>query len=643
MNSHSNSVESALGLFSVNRQSNTLFRFEKCSYTVTIKGKENILLNNVSGSVRSGHVLAIMGPSGAGKTCLIDLLTLEAREGRSVGKVSINNELITKKSFAKTCATVPQIDRHWSFLTCRETIGFAADLLLALSDDEKKKRVDLLLTTMGLNVCADTKVGNAFFPGLSGGQKRRLSIALALLSNPLVLFLDEPTSGLDAAAASSIMNFIKKLAQSANICVVCTIHQPSSAVYTGFDKVMLLSSGRVAFNGDAMLAEKYFEKIGYFLPKHTNVAEFMLDLVNREFTDPQKVDDVLNKYVFIDECENEIHSPVSLQTKHTSFISQVLTLVRRQGILYFRDPTIYTGRLLVFFATCIFFAIVYIKSKDRNQSQIVPRMWLIQWMLCVPCMFGVVAVYGYSEEAAAIKREVKNGMLHPTAYLTANFILQVPSMFLLGVAALSVAGYGIGQWQSEQYFLMLTVWAVSLWCYESTAQVLSVVTSQPLLGMLLFLVIWFSSFLFNGILIDVDDVPWPFKILTYIFPYKYSLRSMTAIEFLGTSFEGAIETPLSPVGFICNVGANACFGATGKQVLTSLGTVFRSISPDVNITNDLGILFAIGSVMKILYLLLFIRHTSAAKKVILPTELRIMSATTIKVVPQDDVLSLENV
>ena len=93
------------------------------------------------------------------------------------------------------------------------------------------------------------------------------------------------------------------------------------------------------------------------------------------------------------ERENEIHSPVSLRTKHASFISQVLTLVRRQGILYFRDPTLYTGRLLVFFATCIFFAIVYIKSKDRNQSQVVPRMWLIQWVLCVPCMFGVVAVY----------------------------------------------------------------------------------------------------------------------------------------------------------------------------------------------------------------------------------------------------------
>ena len=92
-----------------------------------------------------------------------------------------------------------------------------------------------------------TKVGNAFFAGLSGGQKRRLSLAVALLSNPLVLFLDEPTSGLDAAAAASIMRFLKELAVAANIAIVCTIHQPSSAVYNGFDRVMLLSGGKVAF------------------------------------------------------------------------------------------------------------------------------------------------------------------------------------------------------------------------------------------------------------------------------------------------------------------------------------------------------------------------------------------------------------
>jgi len=570
-----------------------------------------------------------MGPSGAGKTCLIDLLTLESREGRSIGKVTINGQVITRKTFSSVCATVPQADRHWPFLTCKETIEFASDLLLPLPTQMKKERVEALLTTMGLKVCANTRVGNAFFPGLSGGQKRRLSIAVALLSNPLVLFLDEPTSGLDAAAAASIMSFIKQLAVSANICVVCTIHQPSSSVFEGFDKVMLLSGGRVAYNGSALNAEAYFKQCGYELPRNISIAEYMLDLVNREFTDPSKVDDILDKYVSIDDTP-EVCSSLPQRASRTSFFSQVSTLVRRHGLLYLRDPTIYTGRLIVFFATCIFFSIIYFKSSERTQSQVVPRMWLIQWLLCVPCMFGVVAVYGYSEESASIKREVRNGVLFPSAYLLANFLLQAPLMFVLGVSALSVSGYAIGNWQSSQYGVMLTVWAFSLWSYETCAQFLSIVTTQPLLGMLLFLVVWFSSFLFNGILIDVDDVPWPFKALTFIFPYKYSLRSMTAIEFLGTKFDGAIETVASPYGFVCSNGALQCYGATGRQVLTTLGTVFRSISPDVDIIQDLGFLFAIGCVMKILFVILFIKKTSSVKKVELPpTQRQVAPSETI--------------
>ena len=92
---------------------------------------------------------------------------------------------------------------------------------------------------MGLDGCADTKVGNQFVQGLSGGQKKRLSVAVALVKKPSLLFLDEPTSGLDAASAASVMNYIKQLAVDLNIIIVTTIHQPSSDIYFQFDKVMV--------------------------------------------------------------------------------------------------------------------------------------------------------------------------------------------------------------------------------------------------------------------------------------------------------------------------------------------------------------------------------------------------------------------
>ena len=191
------SFHDLVALGAASRGPDTLFSFEDVVYSVadgSVPGGRKVILNGVSGECASGGVLAILGPSGAGKTTLIDLLTLEPREGLSVGRVTINGAVMTKELFNTYCATVPQVDRHWGFLTCREVVQNAADLYLDAPADAKAARVEALLRAMGLAECADTKCGNVFMTGLSGGQKRRLSIAVALLKAPLVLFLDEPTS-----------------------------------------------------------------------------------------------------------------------------------------------------------------------------------------------------------------------------------------------------------------------------------------------------------------------------------------------------------------------------------------------------------------------------------------------------------------
>ena len=224
-----------------------VFEFRDVRYAVKVKGEEKVLLSNISASLSSGHVLAILGPSGAGKTTLLDVLTLQAFAGSAQGKVQLNGKAMDLSTFQRACALVTQQDFHWAFLTARETLAYAADLYLDATPKEKQASVEKLLADLGLTGCADTKVGNVFLPGLSGGQKRRLSIALALIKSPTVLFLDEPTSGLDAAAAVGVMNTIKELAVAANVAVVCTIHQPSTVVYNSFDQVMVLPADRVAF------------------------------------------------------------------------------------------------------------------------------------------------------------------------------------------------------------------------------------------------------------------------------------------------------------------------------------------------------------------------------------------------------------
>jgi ABC-type multidrug transport system ATPase subunit len=163
--------------------------FQNVSFVVQAKGQERHILRDVSGMCQRGHVLAIMGPSGAGKSSLIGALTLNTFRGELFGSVTLNNMPLTDKVFKEHCYVVPQYDRHFPYLTCRETLHFAAKLY-NIDQEQVDPAVDRVMDTLGLRNCANTRNGR-----LSGGQARRLSIGMALLKQPTVLFLDEPTTG----------------------------------------------------------------------------------------------------------------------------------------------------------------------------------------------------------------------------------------------------------------------------------------------------------------------------------------------------------------------------------------------------------------------------------------------------------------
>ena len=251
------------------------------------------ILNDVSDEVRGGNLLAIMGPSGSGKSTLLSLLTLTPTECKQRGYVTLNGHKVDSQLLRNFCSFVPQDDHLWPFLTCRETLSYAADFYLSKSSQEKKAEVDRLIKELGLEKCANTICGNQFLKGLSGGQKRRLSLALALIKNPLVLFLDEPTSGLDSASASWIMAFLNNYVKERGVVVICTIHQPSTAIFKQFDSTMLLSGGRVAYVGPALEATRYFkESFQATMPDDYSPAEFVLEFINSDFGEAKKKEEV---------------------------------------------------------------------------------------------------------------------------------------------------------------------------------------------------------------------------------------------------------------------------------------------------------------------------------------------------------------
>jgi ABC-type multidrug transport system ATPase subunit len=153
-----------------------VFKFRNMNFVVGNGDNQKHLLRDVSGTVKGGHVLAVMGPSGAGKTTLISTLSLDAHYGTPTGSITLNGVKLTDKLFKKHCYVVKQYDKHWPYLSCREALQYAAELYHAADASEIPAAEEDIIRKMGLAVCADTKCAR-----LSGGQQRRLSIGLALL------------------------------------------------------------------------------------------------------------------------------------------------------------------------------------------------------------------------------------------------------------------------------------------------------------------------------------------------------------------------------------------------------------------------------------------------------------------------------
>ncbi|KAL3743811.1 hypothetical protein ACJRO7_018990 [Eucalyptus globulus] len=254
---------------------------QKQSYwggTWTSSTREKTILNGVSGVVCPGEILAMLGPSGSGKTTL--LTALGGRLGKLSGKITYNGQPFSGAVKRRT-GFVAQDDVLYPHLTVTETLLFTALLRLpnTLALAEKLRHVESVITELGLTQCRHSMIGGPLFRGISGGEKKRVSIGQEMLINPSLLLLDEPTSGLDSTTAQKILTTVKRLAGGGRT-VVTTIHQPSSRLYHMFDKVVLLSEGSPIYYGRASAALDYFSSIGFTTSLTVNPADLLLDLAN---------------------------------------------------------------------------------------------------------------------------------------------------------------------------------------------------------------------------------------------------------------------------------------------------------------------------------------------------------------------------
>ncbi|KAL1804218.1 hypothetical protein ACET3Z_032865 [Daucus carota] len=254
-------------------------KFEEVVYRVSYQQKDKTILNGVTGMVGPGEILAMLGPSGSGKTTLLTALGGRLA-GKLSGKITYNSKLFSG-SIKRQTGFVAQDDVLYPHLTVTETLLFTALLRLPKTQthEEKIHHVECVISELGLTKCKNSMIGGPLFRGISGGEKKRVSIGQEMLINPSLLLLDEPTSGLDSTTAQRILNTLKRLACGGRT-IVTTIHQPSSRLYYMFDKVLLLSEGCPIYYGPASAALDYFSSIGFSTNISTNPSDLLLDLAN---------------------------------------------------------------------------------------------------------------------------------------------------------------------------------------------------------------------------------------------------------------------------------------------------------------------------------------------------------------------------
>ncbi|XP_044251758.1 ATP-binding cassette subfamily G member 4 [Drosophila takahashii] len=226
---------------------------------------ERQILNGVSGSFRNGQLSAIMGPSGAGKSSLLNAISGFRRDGVT-GSIKIKRD---------NACYITQDDHHQTLLTVEELMNLACDLKLKHLHKKAEIMTDIL-ENLHLN-----HRRNVTAEKLSGGERKRLSIALELVDNPNIFFLDEPTSGLDEVTAAQCIRLLQAMAREGRT-IVCTIHQPSATIYNYFDSIYVLAKGHCVYQGSPRATIPFLRLAQLDCPRHYSPSDYIIELVDAE-------------------------------------------------------------------------------------------------------------------------------------------------------------------------------------------------------------------------------------------------------------------------------------------------------------------------------------------------------------------------
>ncbi|XP_067682300.1 ATP-binding cassette sub-family G member 5-like [Haliotis asinina] len=533
--------------------------------------RQRKVLKNISMLLESGKMTAIIGSSGSGKTSLLDVISCRG-EGEVNGEICFRNRKCTRSLMKTYASYVMQADRLLPNLTVRETLRYTAYLKLprSTSKADVEEKVQKVIMDMGLRNVADSRIGGAIIRGISGGEKRRVTIALQLLQDPEILLLDEPTTGLDSYTARYLVSNLADIAHRGKI-VVLTIHQPRSDIFKLLDQVAILSLGELAYFGKVDDLVPYFTNLGYPCPKYANPLDEYIDVSSVDRRTPaseestfKRVRHIVNTYAE-SETLNKMRHSIADSFARSAVVKtgywrghmgagnlRVLwVLLNRMNTNLRRDRSSFMWRLTML-PNFVLFVVIFLGRLQYNQKSVQDRTGLLYQCVSVPPWVSIVNVIGLFPSIREVYyRESRDGLYSSFTFLAA-YALHVLPFCMISSAVFATLIYWISGMNSDPVLFGEFLAVVFILHYGGellTVSMMGLYFDPQLANNTTALICSASTVLASGFLRTLDNLPEPLKWLSWGTIQKYASEIYVANEFHNLNLTCEDSSKLVPCVF----------------------------------------------------------------------------------------------
>jgi len=519
------------------------------------------VLKDVYCKAKPWEILAIVGPSGAGKSSLLEVLA--GKLTPQSGSIFVNQNPINKAQFKKASGYVTQKDTLFPLLTVEETLMFSAKLRLRLPQDQLSSEVKFLMHELGLDHVAMTRVGDDRVRGISGGERRRVSIGVDVIHDPEVLILDEPTSGLDSTSALQIIDMLKLMAETRGRTIILSIHQPGFRIVKLFNSVLLMANGSVLHHGTVDQLGVNLRTMGMQLPLHANVIEFALESIDtvqqqrkvlQQETQPQLLSSSTTK-----SRQKKVEAGESRSGKFTlqqlfqqskvvdeesidfgfdfplgfanSRLQETLILTHRFSKNIFRTKELFACRTIQMLISGLVLGSIFYNLKD-DLTGAEERVGLFAFILTFLLSCTTEALPIFLQEREILMKETSCGSYRVSSYAIANGLVYLPFLLILAILFTIPLYWLVGlnpNFMAFMHFLLL-IWLI-LYTANSVVVCFSALVPNFIVGNSVISGVMGSFFLFSGYFISKHGMPNYWIFMHYISLFKYPFEGFLINEF----------------------------------------------------------------------------------------------------------------